>query len=70
MSANLDTHGTKRILMIVANAATSPTTGWPVGFWWAEVTHPYWAFAEVGYKVDIVSPKGGDLRHERRLHVR
>lgn len=61
MSASIDTHGTKRILMIVANPATSPTTGWPVGFWWAEVTHPYWAFIEAGYEVDIISPKGGDL---------
>ena len=26
----------KRILMVVANAGTSPVTGWPVGFWWAE----------------------------------
>ncbi|MBF9051833.1 type 1 glutamine amidotransferase domain-containing protein [Roseobacter sp. HKCCD9010] len=61
MSASIDTHGTKRILMIVANPGTSPTTGWPVGFWWAEVTHPYWTFTEAGYEVEIVSPKGGDL---------
>lgn len=61
MSANIDTHGTKRVLMIVANQATSPTTGWPIGFWWAEVTHPYWTFTEAGYEVEIVSPKGGDL---------
>lgn len=62
MSASIDTHGEKRILMIAANPATSPTTGWPVGFWWAELTHPYWVFAEAGYSVDIVSPKGGDLQ--------
>ncbi len=61
MSAAIDTHGTKRILMIAANPGTSPTTGWPVGFWWAELTHPYWAFTEAGYDVEIVSPKGGDL---------
>ncbi len=61
MSAAIDTHGTKRILMIAANPGTSPTTGWPVGFWWAELTHPYWAFTEAGYEVEIVSPKGGDL---------
>lgn len=61
MSASIDTYGAKRVLMIVANPATSPTTGWPVGFWWAEVTHPYWTFSEAGYEVDIVSPKGGDL---------
>ena len=61
MSASIDTHGSKRVLMIVANPGTSPTTGWPVGFWWAEVTHPYWTFTEAGYEVEIVSPKGGDL---------
>ncbi len=61
MSANIDTHSQKRILMIAANPATSPTTGWPVGFWWAELTHPWWAFKEAGYEVDIVSPQGGDL---------
>ncbi len=61
MSANIDTHGKKRVLMIAANPGTSPTTGWPIGFWWAELTHPYWTFAEAGYGIDIVSPKGGDL---------
>jgi len=48
--------------MVVANPATSPTTGWPVGFWWAELTHPYWAFIEAGYEVEIRSPAGGTLQ--------
>ncbi len=61
MSASIDTHGKKKILMIVANPGTSATTGWPVGYWWSELTHPYWTFTEAGYDVDIVSPKGGDL---------
>jgi putative intracellular protease/amidase len=61
MSATLDIHTPKKVLMIAANAGQSPTTGWPVGFWWAELTHPYWVFTEAGYNVDIVSPKGGDL---------
>jgi putative intracellular protease/amidase len=47
--------------MIAANPGISPTTGWPIGFWWAELTHPYWTFTEAGYEVDIVSPGGGDL---------
>lgn len=56
-------HSTKKkILLIAANPATSPTTGWPVGFWWAELTHPYVAFSEAGYDVDIRSPSGGALR--------
>lgn len=61
MSGNIDIHSNKRILMVVGNPGVSPTTGWPVGFWWAEVTHPYWAFTEAGYEVEIVSPNGGDL---------
>jgi len=61
MPASIDVYSTKRVLMIAANPGTSPTTGWPVGFWWAELTHPYWAFSEAGYHVDIASPKGGDL---------
>ena len=52
---------TKRILMIASNTTTSPTTGWPVGFWWAELTHPFLAFREAGYEIDIASPDGGDL---------
>jgi putative intracellular protease/amidase len=62
MTAAIDTHGkTKKVLIIAANPGTSPTTGWPVGFWWAELTHPYWTFAEAGYDIEIASPKGGDL---------
>ena len=52
----------KKILIIAANPATSTTTGWPVGFWWAELTHPYWAFREAGYEVEIRSPEGGALQ--------
>jgi putative intracellular protease/amidase len=62
MTAAIDTHTKKKVLMIAANAGTSPTTGWPIGFWWAELTHPYWVFTEAGYDVDIVSPRGGDLQ--------
>lgn len=49
----------KRIAIVIANPATSTTTGWPVGFWWSELTHPYLAFTEVGYEVEIFSPQGG-----------
>ncbi|MCE2901057.1 MAG: type 1 glutamine amidotransferase domain-containing protein [Gemmatimonas sp.] len=52
----------KRILLIAANPAVSPVTQWPVGFWWAELTHPYWEFTEAGYIVEIRSPDGGALQ--------
>lgn len=51
----------KKIALIAANASQSTQTGWSVGFWWAELTHPYWEFVEKGYQVDIYSPEGGTL---------
>lgn len=52
----------KRVLLIAANPSTSKQTGWPIGFWWAELTHPYHAFTEAGYDVEIRSPDGGALQ--------
>ncbi|MEM7117764.1 MAG: type 1 glutamine amidotransferase domain-containing protein [Chloroflexota bacterium] len=52
----------KRLLLIASNPSVSKTTGWPIGFWWAELTHPYWEFVESGYEVDIASPAGGALQ--------
>lgn len=52
----------RKILIVVANPAVSKTSGWPIGFWWAELTHPYWEFLQRGYDIDIVSPQGGDLQ--------
>lgn len=57
----LDPARPRRVLMIVANPAVSPVTGWPVGFWWSEVSHPWWAFAEAGYEITLASPAGGAL---------
>ena len=49
----------KRVALVIANPATSTTTGWPVGFWWSELTHPYAEFREAGYEVEVFSPAGG-----------
>ena len=49
----------KRVAIVIANPAVSTTTGWPVGFWWSELTHPYHVFAEKGYEVEVFSPNGG-----------
>jgi len=49
----------KRVAIVIANPAVSTTTGWPVGFWWSELTHPYHVFAEKGYEVEVFSPAGG-----------
>ncbi len=45
--------------MVIANPEVSTTTGWPVGFWWSELSHPYYAFEEKGYETEVFSPKGG-----------
>ena len=50
----------KRAAIVISNAAVSTSTGWPVGFWWSELTHPHYAFSEAGWQVDIYSPDGGD----------
>jgi putative intracellular protease/amidase len=49
----------KRVALVIANPAVSTTTGWPVGFWWSELTHPYHLFVEHGYEVAVFSPNGG-----------
>jgi putative intracellular protease/amidase/predicted alpha/beta hydrolase family esterase len=53
-----------KILMIASNASVSKQTGWPIGVWYAELTHPYWIFSEAGYTVDIASLEGGELKFD------
>ena len=50
-----------QVLMVVANPRTATTTGWPVGFWASELTHPYYAFTRVGYEITVASPEGGKV---------
>ncbi len=49
----------RRIAIVISNPAVSTTTGWPVGFWWSELSHPYYEFVEHGYAVEVFSPRGG-----------
>ena len=49
----------KRVAIVIANSAVSTTTGWPVGFWWSELTHPYFEMSEKGYEIEVFSPNGG-----------
>jgi putative intracellular protease/amidase len=51
----------KKVLIVVANPSTSTTMGWPVGFWGAELTHPYYELTERGVEVTIASPAGGKV---------
>ena len=61
MSANVNVtrSAPKKVLMVVANPTVSTTTGWPVGFWASELTHPWYEFREAGYEVTLASPEGG-----------
>ena len=49
----------KRVAIVLSNPGISTTTGWPVGFWWAELSHPYFFCTEAGYEVEVFSPDGG-----------
>ena len=51
----------KKVLIVVANRSTSTTMGWPVGFWGAELTHPYYELTERGVQVTVASPEGGKV---------
>src|SRR5262249_58526979 len=51
----------KRVLILVANPTTAATVGWRVGFWAAELTHPYYELTERGVEVTIASPDGGKV---------
>ncbi len=53
-----------KILMIVSNPSVSKQTGWPIGVWYSELTHPYWAFSDAGYTVDIASLDGGEIKFD------
>ena len=50
-----------KILMVASSPGVSSQTGWPIGFWAAELTHPLRVFQEAGYAIDLVSTEGGKL---------
>ena len=52
MTGTVDLLTSRRILLLASNPAISGQTGWPIGFWWAELSHPYWEFTEHGYIED------------------
>ncbi len=51
-----------KILMVASSPVISGQTGWPIGFWAAELTHPLHVFQEAGYAVELVSTDGGALQ--------
>jgi putative intracellular protease/amidase len=51
----------KRVLIVASNPTTATAVGWPVGFWAAELTHPYYELRQRGVEVTIASPEGGKV---------
>ncbi len=49
----------RRILSIVSN--TTELKGFPVGFFAEEMTRAFLMFTEAGHRVDLASPKGGEV---------
>ena len=50
-----------KILMVASSPTVSEQTGWPIGFWAAELTHPLRVFQESGYEVELASTEGGKI---------
>ncbi|UOY06872.1 type 1 glutamine amidotransferase domain-containing protein [Muricauda sp. SCSIO 64092] len=50
-----------KILMVVSSPTVSEQTGWPIGFWAAELTHPLYVFQEAGYEIELASTEGGKI---------
>jgi putative intracellular protease/amidase len=50
-----------KVLVVAASPITSPSTGWPIGFWAAELTHPFFELMDAGFEVEIASPDGGQI---------
>jgi putative intracellular protease/amidase len=59
---HLDTYAPKQVLMVVANPSVNPKLGWPLGFWAAELAHPFYEFTETGFGVMVASPAGGRVQ--------
>ncbi len=49
----------KRAAIVLSNPTVSTTTGWSIGFWWSELTHPFFEMTEKGYEVEVFSYDGG-----------
>ena len=68
---------TKGKVLLVASSPATADNGWPVGFWMAELSHPYEELTYAGYEVVIASTSGGvieldaysDPRHESGYSV-
>lgn len=51
----------KKILFVLTSASQLGDTGHRTGAYLSEITHPYEEFARLGYDVDMISPRGGEV---------
>ncbi len=51
-----------KILLVASSPSVSKQTGWPIGFWAAELTHPLLVFQEAGYETELASTEGGAIK--------
>jgi putative intracellular protease/amidase len=51
----------RSVAFVLSNQATSSVTGWPIGFWLAELTHPYAEFEAANFRMELFGPDGGAL---------
>ncbi len=49
----------KRILIVLTSHDKLGETGKQTGFWFEELSNPYYTFIDAGYRIDIASIKGG-----------
>jgi len=48
-----------KILLVLTSHSQLGDTGKKTGFWLPELTHPYYAFKQAGYSIDVASIQGG-----------
>ena len=54
----------KRVVFVVSNEVNPGPAGFAIGYYLTELAHPYWAFQQRGYTMDIASPNGGRAVHD------
>ena len=54
----------KRVIFVVSNEVDSGPAGFAIGYYLTELAHPFWAFQQRGYAMDIASPNGGRVVHD------
>ncbi|SIO72360.1 Putative intracellular protease/amidase [Burkholderia sp. GAS332] len=55
--------GNRNALIVLTSNDRLGETGIKTGFWYNELSRPYWALIDAGFSVDIASVKGGTAPH-------